>query len=119
LHIKENEAGLIYIDEEIIQAIFSCVYGLNEKDSKTKKLLKNEKFNDFMHMLLLMQEYNYRYRFSQFEELFPLFEETVGPMERNSEGTSYWLAMGLALKDLYGFRNRTLKSLLIKLKNSY
>lgn len=119
MHIKENEAGLIYIDEEIIQAIFSCVYGLNENDSKTKKLLKNKKFNDFMHMLLMMQQYNYQYRFSQLEELFPLFEETVGPMERNSEGTSFWLAMGLSLKDLYGFRNRTLKSLLINLKNSY
>ena len=59
-----------------------------------------------------MQKYNYWYRSSEYVQLFPLFEGTAGPMERNSEGTDKWLALGLAIKELYGLRLSTLESLL-------
>jgi hypothetical protein len=62
-----------------------------------------------------MQNYNHWYRHSAYWPLFPLFEGTVGPMEKNSEGTDMWLALGLAIKDLYGLRLSTLESLLKKI----
>lgn len=33
-------------------------------------------------------------------------------MERNSEGTELWLALGLAIKELYGMRQATLRKVL-------
>jgi len=67
---------------------------------------------DFLSTLYTLQAYNYRHRLQSCAALFPLFEETVGPMERNSEGTTRWLALGLAIKELYGIRNATLHALL-------
>ncbi|WP_416828218.1 hypothetical protein [Ectobacillus polymachus] len=114
--IKMNEQGLIYLDARMINAIFDCVYDFDEKGygikPDTKKLLKDEQFKYFIQMVKAIQEYNYRFRFGPTSELFPLFESTVGPMERNSDGTTLWLAMGLAIKELYGFRSKTLKDLL-------
>jgi hypothetical protein len=114
--LKTNDNGLIYLDKAIMNAIFDCVYDFDEKGHglkhETRKLMKNEQFKYYIQMLKAAQEYNYRYRFEATSELFPIFEATVGPMERNSEGTTLCLAMGLALKELYGFRRETLKSLL-------
>lgn len=85
----------------------------------TIKLLKEKSFEDFVKLLLIYQNFNYWHRFEQVAELFPLFEETVGPMERNSDGTTLWLAMGLAIKEIYGLRRGTLKELLncVKVRN--
>jgi hypothetical protein len=114
--LRMNDKGLIYLDREIMNAIFDCVYDIDEKGhglmSDTKKLMKDDQFKYYIQMLKAAQEYNYRYRFGATSELFPIFESTVGPMERNSDGTTLWLAMGLALKELYGFRRETLKELL-------
>lgn len=104
---------MIYLDERTMSAIFDCVYtmeyGLQES---TKLLLKEQMFNDLVKALRELQSFNYRYRNGQVAELFPLFESTVGPMETNSDGTTLWLAMGLAIKDVYGLRRSTLKELL-------
>ncbi|MBU9712826.1 hypothetical protein [Evansella tamaricis] len=108
-----NDKGLIYLDKQTMSAIFNCVYGVSENlKPETKKLLQDKQFHDFIDVLLALQEFNYRYRFAQTAELLPLFERSLGPMERNSEGTTLWLALGLALKDWYGLRRETLSSLL-------
>lgn len=114
--MKMNEQGLIYLDARIMNAIFDCVYDFDEKGYglkvDTKQLLKDEQFKFFIQMVKSIQEYNYRFRFEPASKLFPLFDSIVGPMEKNSDGTSQWLAMGLAIKELYGFRKETLKELL-------
>ncbi|WP_144460889.1 hypothetical protein [Siminovitchia fortis] len=113
----KNEKGLVYLDDKMMNALFDCVYGLDGcSSSQTKEFLKEDWFKDFIRMLFTMQEFNYRYRYEQISGLFPLFEETVGPMEVNSDGTALWLALGLAIKELYGFRKKTLKDLLEKVK---
>ncbi|WP_210367732.1 DUF1643 domain-containing protein [Bacillus sp. REN3] len=106
-----NEKGLPYLDGKLLNLIFDLVY--EQSDLKgARNLPKDEKLIYFLKALKNLQEYNYRCRFEQTSELFPLFEETIGPFEMNSEGTTLWLALGLALKELYGFRNHTLRSLL-------
>ena len=97
-------------------AIFDCVYEIEDGlTSQTKKLLNEQSFKDFIKLLLSFQEYNYRHRFEQTVKLFPLFEMTVGPMNRNCDGTTLWLALGLAIKEVYGFRRETLRELLEKI----
>ncbi|RFU61974.1 hypothetical protein [Peribacillus glennii] len=110
-----NDKGLIYLNETTMTAIFDCVYGINDYlKPETKQLLNEKMFQDFVNLLLVQQNYNYWYRQGIAAELFSLFESTVGPMERNSDGTILWLALGLAIKELYGLRYSTLKELLKK-----
>ena len=96
-----------------MNAIFDCVYGINEHLSKTtKQLLKDGQFKDFVNLLNQLQEYNYRHRSKQACELSSLFEATVGPMQNNSDGPVIWFSLGLAIKELYGMRRNTLRELL-------
>lgn len=104
--MKHNERELPFLDQKLINMIFAGVYGRYSQTSEDKS------FNDFLNLLYTLQDYNCHYRLETCTTLFPLFEETIGPMERNSEGTTRWLALGLAIKELYGMRSSTLKSLL-------
>ena len=104
--IKYTERQLPHLDQATLDFIFKGVYG------RDLAAVEDERFRDFLDVLYRLQDFNYQYRFNAYAELFPLFEETVGPMERNSEGTSLWLALGLALKEWYGLSHRTLKELL-------
>ena len=107
--MKRNERALPVLDQELLNIIFEHVYNRDAEDITDKEL------RDFVELLLAMQKYNYWYRPNECAQLFPLFEATVGPMETNSEGTSMWLALGLAIKELYGLRSSTLESLLKKI----
>ncbi|WP_061808750.1 hypothetical protein [Rossellomorea vietnamensis] len=110
---KLNEKELYYLDKPTIKAILDCSFGVTEHlKPSTKRMLEDKKFSDFVSLLLTMQDFNYRYRNQGVSQLFPLFEETIGPMEKNSDGTTLMLALGLALKELYGFRNTTLRRVL-------
>jgi hypothetical protein len=111
--VKLNEKGLYYLDKQTIKAILDCSYGVNEHlKPATKHMLKDKMFDDFVSMLLTMQNFNYRYRNQETIQMFSLFEEAIGPMEKNSDGITFMLALGLAIKELYGFRNITLKRVL-------
>jgi len=106
--MKRNERGLPILDQGLLNIIFEHVY------NKDPENIADRELRDFVRLLLSMQQYDYRYRSSEYSQLFPLFEAIVGPMETNSEGTSMWLALGLAIKELYGLRIPTLESLLKK-----
>lgn len=101
-----NDRELPYLDQPLLDRTFEGVYGLNLTS------IEDEALRDFLSTLYTLQAYNYRCRPQSCAALFPLFEGTVGPMERNSEGTTLWLALGLAIKELYGMRNATLRALL-------
>jgi hypothetical protein len=104
--MKLTERDLPFLDQPILDTIFNCVYGVDLEK------IEDQQLRDFLGVLLSMQQYNYQYRNRATAVLFPIFEETVGPMEINSEGTTLWLALGLALKELYGLRISSLKALL-------
>lgn len=113
ISLRKNDKDLIYLDAKVINAVFDCVYdGWDGLSETTNDLLMNEEFKALIHIIKTMQEYNYRYRFNQYSNLFPIFDETCGPFQTNSEGTSLWLAMGLAIKDIYGLRRETLKNIM-------
>ena len=112
-HLRVNQQDLIYLNERTITVIFDCVYGMDGSlRADSIDLLREPNFKDLVQMLNTMQEYNYRYRQDQLSDLFLIFDQTVGPMETNSDGTVLWLAMGLAIKDLYRLRTETLAELL-------
>lgn len=104
--MKYNDRELPYLDQPLLDQIFDGVYGLDLAQ------IEDEALRDFLDMLYTLQAYNHRYRPQACSALFSLFEETVGSVERNSEGTAQWLALGLAVKDLYGMRSSTLRTLL-------
>lgn len=104
--MKTNDRELPHLDRQNLNSIFEGVYGVDLVQ------ITDEQFRDFLDMLYTLQHYNYRYRPNATAGLLPLFEKTVGPMELNSEGTKLWLALGLAIKELYGMRNSTLKGVL-------
>lgn len=106
--MKHNERALPVLDQQLLDRIFRHVYSEDASDITEKEL------RDLVGVLLAMQKYNYGYRSTEYVQLFPMFEGTVGPMEKNSEGTDMWLALGLAIKELYGLRRTTLESLLKK-----
>ena len=117
--IRKNDKGLPYLDRKMMTAIFDCVYGTEGKlKTSTQKLLEDPFVKDFLQLLIMNQNFNYYHRQSACHELFWIFEKTVGPMERNSDGTTYWLALGLSIKELYGMRNATLEELLKQVKVS-
>lgn len=62
-------------------------------------------------MLKAMQQYNLDYRTAEIFRLLSTFHQAFGEMP-DSEGTDACLAMGLALKELYGMRIETLRQLL-------
>jgi hypothetical protein len=117
LLLRTNEKELPYLDSQVMTAIFDCVYGVNDYlETNTKRLLKEKIFVDFIMVLLAQQQFNYQYRPDVTRELFPLFESTVGPMARHSDGAGLWLALGLAIKELYGINGEKLKTLLKSIK---
>jgi len=113
MEIRENGKSWPVLDRRTMPAIFDCVYGLeNPSRKETKALLRDSKFHAFVSMLNGVQEYNYRYRQSEVSRLFPMFDRAFGPFEINSDGAVLWLALGLALQELYGLRDETLEHLL-------
>ena len=107
--MKRNERGLPILDQSQLNIIFEHVYNKDPEDIADKEL------RDFVKLPLSMQQNNYWYRFSEYWQLFPSFEAAVGSMETNFVGTSMWLALGLAIKELYRLRSSTLESLLKKI----
>jgi len=99
-YTKDRDGHVFEIDDDVYGCDFDTV--------------AEESAKDFLTLLHTMQNYNYRYRPNACAALFSLFEETVSPMERNSEGMMLWLA----LKDLHGLRDGTLWELLLRLRKS-
>ena len=101
--MKEN---LPFLDQERLNVIFEHVYdiaGMGEE----KIGFNDQKLNDLLKTLKSMQSFNYYHRPDDTRELFGLMDPIFN-LERNSEGTTWWLSMILAIKDLYGFSGNKL-----------
>ena len=77
----------------------------------------DEKMNEFLTALLAMQSFNYKCRPDDVRELFFLMENDFS-FERNSEGTTLWLALALAIKELYGFSDKKFLAVMTQLLKS-
>lgn len=96
--MKQN---LPYLNQERLDVIFDHVYDI-VSDNKSGRLFDDEKMNEFLTTLLAMQSFNYKFRPDDVRELFFLMDNEFN-FERNSEGTTLWLALALSIKELYGF----------------
>lgn len=79
------------------------------------ELVKHEGLSDGDHLLLQvvrsMQFFNIRMRAGECRELFSPLSDRYS-LDGNSEGTTYWLAMALAIKELYRLEVDDLSELL-------
>lgn len=106
-NMKKN---LPYLNQERLNIIFDHVYdivGLRESKQKPD----NEKFNCLLDTLKAMQLFNYHHRPDDTYLLFGLFNPLFN-FERNSEGTTLWLSLILAIKELYGFSVKKLTTVI-------
>ena len=107
-----TSAGLPWLNAEVLDTIFDCVYGITSEVRAARPLLSEPVIADLIAVLQAMQSYNARWRGEALVRLLPVLEDALGAVEPNSEGTTRWLALALALKDLYGIREQTLGELL-------
>lgn len=115
LAVPINERGLPLLDQEALDALFSSVYQpIQRYAPETERYLavRSEQIRSWFDLLKAHQMYNLEYRNAEYTKLFPHLEEVLGPFETNSQGTSYWLALCLAIKEAYAMRMRTLGNVL-------
>lgn len=121
--LRKNKRDLPILTRKLLKLVFACVYGMPDEEEMRQRsylapllnLEENEQLKDYLDLLETMSRYNYRYRFMQYRELFPITEPILGPFETNSDGTSLWLARILAIKELYGLTIDELEEVLRKI----
>jgi hypothetical protein len=108
--MRPNTTDLPYLDPTLLKTIFANLEGNEEGLAK----IKSRQVRDFIEMLLAIQKYNVKHRSHQIQKLFPMVDEETGPFEPDKESTVLWVALVLAIKELYGMRTETLKTVLKK-----
>ena len=108
--------NLPYLNQERLNVIFEHVYDVVSNDTNIQ-LANDEKMNEFLTALLAMQSFNYKCRPDDVRELFFLMANDFS-FERNSEGTTLWLALALAIKELYGFSDKKFLAVMTQLLKS-
>lgn len=102
--------NLPYLNSERLNIIFDHVYEVVGIYNSKQKFYDN-KLDDFLTMLQAMQLFNFFHRHDDTRGLFFLLNKTFN-FERNSEGTTTWLALILAIQDLYRFSDEKLVAVL-------
>ncbi len=105
---------LPYLTTELLDLIFSGVYDI-VAERPEQLPIADEKTAALTKVLHAMQDFNYRFRHEDTWPLFAVFDQTFH-FERNSEGTTLWLALILAIQELYGFTNSTLLKVISQTK---
>ena len=90
--------------------IFDHVYDIVEMPGKIR-LQESSKASNLLEILKALQRFNYHHRPDDTRKLFSLMSRHFN-FERNSEGTTLWLSLLLAIKELYGVTNRSLNLLI-------
>ena len=111
--MKQN---LPYLNQERLNVIFEHVYDV-VSNNRNGQLFHDEKMNEFLTALLAMQSFNYKFRPDDVRELFFLMENDFS-FERNSEGTTLWLALALSIKELYNFSDKKFIAVMSQLLSS-
>ena len=92
--------NLPVLNEALLNRIFDGVYGGGGQQSN--ELIGHEPVQALIDTLYAMQKFNYRFRPDDTRRLFDLLDKQFH-FELNSEGTTLWLALILAIQELYGF----------------
>lgn len=88
------------LNQERLDMIFARVYpsGVSQQGEP----IAEDRIQALIDVLRAMQTFNYHYRVDDTNRMFDLFSSQFN-FEMNSEGTTLWLAMILAIQELYGF----------------
>lgn len=93
--------NLPYLDQDRLNIIFDHVYDI-VSDKIAESTFVEKRLSHLLDTLKSMQSFNYHYRPDDTSVLFELMDKIFN-FEINSEGTSLWLSLILAIKELYGF----------------
>ena len=93
------------LTQELLDSIFDNVYSTGCDTSSS--CLASDRICALRDVLHVMQRFNYQHRPDDMRRLFDLFNAQFN-FEPNSEGTTLWLALILAIQELYGFTDRKL-----------
>ncbi len=117
--MKLDKNKLPVLSGKVLDVIFDCVYGMEEKikplRKETKEMLKDKMVKEFIEILVAMQKYNYHYRWDIYRNVNDVARK-VFDFEYNSEGTLWWHALILALVELYRMDDDELLKTLKKVK---
>ncbi len=108
--LEMTKNNLPYLHPERLNIIFDHVYD-TVGIYNSKQNFDDEKLTDFLTMLQAIQLFNYKHRHDDTRRLFFLLDGLFN-FERNSQGTTIWLALILAIQDLYRFSDEKLVSLM-------
>lgn len=92
---------LPFLDQQRLNQIFTGVYDM-PGDFQT-----GDRLAALTSTLRTMQQFNYHFRPNDTRHLFDLFDAQFN-FEQNSDGTTLWLALILAIQELYGFTDNKL-----------
>jgi hypothetical protein len=98
--------NLPYLNQDRLNTIFDHVYDI-VSDEKNESAFNEKRLSHLLETLKSMQSFNYQYRPDDTRALFELMNK-IFKFEKNSEGTTLWLSLILAIKELYGFSDTSL-----------
>jgi hypothetical protein len=105
--MKQN---LPYLTQDRLNLIFEGVYGFDDISS-VKVEHEEQRIIDLVKVLYGLQQFNHFHRWDDTRHVFNLMEG-VFEFNRNSEGTTLWLALILAIQELYGFTDDKIRELM-------
>lgn len=94
------------LDQVLLNRIFAGVYGGGGQPPESGRT-EHASVPALIDTLYAMQRFNYRFRPDDTRRLFDLFDELLN-FELNSEGTTLWLSLTLAIQELYGLSDSKL-----------
>lgn len=94
------------LDQVLLNRIFAGVYGGGGQPLESGRT-EDASVPALIDTLYAMQRFNYRFRPDDTRHLFDFLDKQFN-FERNSEGTTLWLALTLAIQELYGFSDSKL-----------
>ena len=96
------------LDGQTLDFIFDHVYDIFGMPGESQAPEAGKLF-DLLEILKALQGFNYHHRLNEISDLYRLVSAPLGiDPNSNSEGTTLWLAMLQAVKDLYNFSPREL-----------
>lgn len=110
MKLNQLKASLPELNGELLDLIFERVYDFAEMP-ENNDYVKPDKVSSLLGILKALQKFNFYHRPDETGDLF-------GPMskhfnfERNSEGTTDWLSLLLAIKELYGLTDKNFAPLI-------
>lgn len=110
MKLNQLKASLPELNGELLDLIFERVYDFAEMSENNDSVEPN-KVSSLLEILKALQKFNYYHRQDETGDLFSQMSKHFN-FERNSEGTTLWLSLLLAIKELYGLTDKNFAPLI-------